>query len=110
MNLFVGFVRNSPDKDEYIDDSGIGFVTHVPMKPKGPLNVGIGSSRRSFVSSKAPKPPIVNLEDVEFVREVERVEEEIKGGSAFGKEPTLSGSSLGEDYVVDEVDDRDVRP
>ncbi|KAH0862102.1 hypothetical protein HID58_079313 [Brassica napus] len=110
MNLFVGFVRNSPDKDEYIDDSGMGFVTPIPMKPKGPLNVGIGSSRRSFVSSKAPKPPIVNLEDVEFVREVERVEEEIKGGSAFGKEPTLSGSSLGEDYVVDEVDDRDVRP
>ncbi|KAH0877926.1 hypothetical protein HID58_065320 [Brassica napus] len=91
MNLFVRFERNVTfsEKDN-VDDSGMGFVTLVAFGPKSSSKLG---------------------SDVEFLSEVERVEEVIKGGSKCGKEEALSQSSVGEEeIVVEEVDELDMRP
>ncbi|KAL0847258.1 hypothetical protein Bca101_020504 [Brassica carinata] len=121
MNLFVRFDRKVVD-NEYIDDSGMGFVTPLTLKPNVTSYMSSGSLNRGFLRRHVPKetpkeaPKVslkaraVNLEDVEFVREVERVEEVIKDGSEVGKEGDESGSSVGEEKVMDAVDDRDVRP
>lgn len=130
MNLFVRFERKSSENTDYIDDSGMGFVTPASAKKRASPNVcsgssrignfsgngfvtpasskpsafsnaGSGSSRSGFVSTETAEDPVVNLEDVEFVREVERVEEEIKDGNLSTKE-----GALGED----DVDDIDVTP
>ncbi|KAF3532012.1 hypothetical protein DY000_02042190 [Brassica cretica] len=61
---------------------------------------------RKEAPEKTPNARVVNLEEVEFVREVERVEEVINCGSAFRQEEVLGGSNVGEDAV----DERDVRP
>ncbi|KAH0904068.1 hypothetical protein HID58_043571 [Brassica napus] len=61
---------------------------------------------RKEAPEKTPNARVVNLEEVEFVREVERVEEVINRGSAFRQEKVLGGSNVGEDAV----DERDVRP
>nr|VDD50704.1 unnamed protein product [Brassica oleracea] len=93
------------------------FVTPETCKPK----VSSGSSSHCFgtregprdapkeTPEKAPNARVVNLEEVEFVREVERVEEVINCGSAFRQEEVLSGNNVGED-AVNAVDERDVRP
>ncbi|KAH0903102.1 hypothetical protein HID58_042605, partial [Brassica napus] len=93
------------------------FVTPETCKPK----VSSGSSSHCFgtregprdapkeAPEKAPNARVVNLEEVEFVREVERVEEVINCGSAFRQEEVLSGNNVGED-AVNAVDERDVRP
>ncbi|KAF3602618.1 hypothetical protein F2Q69_00035823 [Brassica cretica] len=93
------------------------FVTPETCKPK----VSSGSSSHCFgtregprdspkeAPEKAPNVRVVNLEEVEFVREVERVEEVNNCGSAFRQEEVLSGSNVGED-AVNAVDERDVRP
>ncbi|KAH0869118.1 hypothetical protein HID58_076140, partial [Brassica napus] len=153
MNLFVRFERSSTDND-FVDDSGMGFVTPVTCKPKlsscttrkstafvwpatSKLSscstqkkalfvtpetckpkVSSASSSHCFGTTEGPrdarkespeKTPnvrVVNLEEMEFVREVERVEEVINCGSAFRQEEVLGGSNVGEDAV----DERDVRP
>ncbi|KAL0835996.1 hypothetical protein Bca101_087885 [Brassica carinata] len=91
------------------------FVTPETCKPK----VSSGSSSHCFgtregpkdspkeAPEKAPNVRVVNLEEVEFVREVERVEEVNNCGSAFRQEEVLSGSNVGED-AVNAVDERDV--
>ena len=96
MNLFVRFEIGCTN-NKFIDDLGMSFVTLATCKPTGTSNVSYGSSRRGFLSREAPKnvqkearkevpkARVVNLEDVEFVREVERVEEEMKDGSAVGE-------------------------
>ncbi|WZZ58091.1 hypothetical protein YC2023_058198 [Brassica napus] len=101
MNLFVRFERNVTfsEKDN-VDDSGMGFVTLVAFGPKSSSKLGSGTSNGGYVST-----------DVEFLSEVERVEEVIKGGSKCGKEEALSQSSVGEEeIVVEEVDELDMRP
>ena len=157
MNLFVRFERSSTEND-FVDDSGMGFVTPATCKPKGSSKLSSCATRKTqtfvwpatsklssystqkkapFVTPESCKPKVssgssshcigttegprdarkeapeetpnarvVNLEEVEFVREVERVEEVINCGSAFRQEEVLSGSNVGEDAV----DDRDVRP
>ncbi|CAG7886852.1 unnamed protein product [Brassica rapa] len=151
--------------DDFVDDSGMGFVTPLTCKPKGTSKlsscaskkntpfvwsatskwsscstqkeapfvtaedcnpkVSGGSSSHCFVTRegptdapeeapeearrKIPTSRVVNGEDVEFVREVERVEEVINCGSVFRHEEVLSGKNVLED-AVDEVDERDVRP
>ncbi|KAH0892562.1 hypothetical protein HID58_054991, partial [Brassica napus] len=163
MNLFVKFERTS--SDDFVDDSGMGFVTPLTCKPKGTSKLSYcaskkntpfvwsatskwsscstqketpfvtaedcnpkvsgGSSSHCFVTRegptdapeeapeeariKIPTSRVVNGEDVEFVREVERVEEVINCGSVFRHEEVLSGKNVLED-AVDEVDERDVRP
>ncbi|CAN7048957.1 unnamed protein product [Brassica oleracea var. botrytis] len=149
--------RSSTDND-FVDDSGMGFVTPATCKPKGSSKLSSCTTRKSqtfvwpatsklsscsnqkkapFVTPETCKPKVssgssshcigttegprdaqkeapevtpnarvVNLEEVEFVREVERVEEVINCESAFRQEEVLSGSNVGEDAV----DDRDVRP
>ncbi|KAL0875885.1 hypothetical protein Bca101_025590 [Brassica carinata] len=105
-----GFVPKEVPKD----DSGMGFVTPGSIKQKRTATVDYGLSRRGSVPKEVSKAPVVNLEDVEFVREVERVEKEINDVSSVGKEEALSGSSLGVEEetndVVYEVDEREVRP
>lgn len=143
MNLFVRFERKSSENTDYIDDSGMGFVTPASAKKRASPNVcsgssrignfsgngfvtpasskpsafsnaGSGSSRSGFVSTETAEDPVVNLEDVEFVREVERVEEEIKDGNLSTKEGALGEDDVDDIDVTprvdDEVDVRDVRP
>lgn len=143
MSLFVRFVRKTKE-EEAIDDSGMGFVTpgsfrlnacsrtsSGSVRRGSAMDVGSGSFRAFNVSRLGQKAPVVNLEDVEFVREVERAEEELMGGSASRKEEDLSSSGKGEAFSgsrkeealsgfssgeeevgnqVHEVDERDVRP
>lgn len=143
MNLFVRFERKSSENTDYIDDSGMGFVTPASAKKRASPNVcsgssrignfsgngfvtpasskpsafsnaGSGSSRSGFVSTETAEDPVVNLEDVEFVREVERVEEEIKDGNLSTKEGALGEDDVDDIDVTPRVDDevyvRDVRP
>lgn len=112
MNLFVRFERNVTfsEKDN-VDDSGMGFVTPVAFGPKSSSKLGSGTSNGGYVSTGASKSNIVDLQDVEFLSEVDRVEEVIKGGIEGGKGEALSQSSVGEEEtVVEEVDELDVRP
>ncbi|KAH0856808.1 hypothetical protein HID58_085069 [Brassica napus] len=112
MNLFVRFERNMTfsEKDN-VDDSGMGFVTPVAFGPKSSSKLGSGTSNGGYISTGASKSNIIDLQDVEFLSEVERVEEVIKGGSEGGKGEALSQSSVGEEEtVVEEVDELDVRP
>ncbi|KAF3515082.1 hypothetical protein F2Q69_00004979 [Brassica cretica] len=127
MNLFVKFERTS--FDDFVDDSGMGFWSSCSTQKEAPFvtaedcnpKVSGGSSSHCFVTRegptdapeeariKIPTSRVVNGEDVEFVREVERVEEVINCGSVFRHEEVLSGKNVLED-AVDEVDERDVRP
>lgn len=125
MNLFVRFERKTTE-DETVDDSGMGFVTPASLRtttssrpvfgslrPGFMSSVGSGSMSSGRLSRETQKVPVVNLEDVEFVREVERAEEELNQGRSTRKGEALSGNSVGDDDgapLEAEVDERDVRP
>ncbi|CAH8327495.1 unnamed protein product [Eruca vesicaria subsp. sativa] len=112
------FERNSREQLHEFDIEEDVFVAALSYWPPTSLEIKTGirtplvlltSEERYAVS----KPQVVNLEDVEFIREVERVEEEINDESSHRKETDGSGSSAGEDDVVGEVDvvdERDIRP
>ncbi|XP_056846882.1 uncharacterized protein LOC130497765 isoform X2 [Raphanus sativus] len=100
---------------------GFGSAPGSRSLGSGSVSRALGTMSRGFGPRTASSgkttlevpPPVVNLEDVEFVKEVERAEEEIKERNDYRKEETLGGSVVFEDdvgKVVSEVDDRDVRP
>lgn len=62
-----------------------------------------GTVARGSTSLDAP-PPAVNLEDVEFIHDVEKVEAAMKKRNASGKEKAFPGSGVVEDEVVKEID------
>ncbi|KAJ4882121.1 Uncharacterized protein Rs2_39176 [Raphanus sativus] len=102
MNLFAHFTENPPVVDsEFVDDSGLGFVTPDVAK------FSTGSSKRSYVSSAASKTKVINLvEDEEFVREIERVEKDvISGVTVRGESSVLSSGGNDEgDVLLDEIE------
>ncbi|KAF8087026.1 hypothetical protein N665_0602s0009 [Sinapis alba] len=91
MNLFARFEIYIVDT-KVVDDSRMEFVS--PIKGKGipwPDN-GNGSTKVGYVLPAASKTRVVNLEDDEFVREVEKVEEKIRSESFRG------GTSKADEY------------
>ena len=113
MNLFAKFEKvEKQEGSEHIDDSGMGFVTPARVIRKESF-VGSGVSKEACASTGVSKADVVNLEDEEFVRAVEKVEETIKSRSRQKRESEQGSGSQSSGGTVDcsgDVDERDIRP
>lgn len=113
MNLFAKFEKVEKQKgSDHIDDSGMGCVTPAKIIRKESF-VGSGVSKEACASTGVSKVDVVNLEDEEFVREVEKVEEKIKSRSKQKRESEQGRGSQSSGGTVDgsgDVDESDIRP
>lgn len=115
MNLFAKFEKFEKEEgNEYIDDSGMGFVTpSTAVRRKEAYAGSRVSSKEGRASTGVSKVDVVNLEDEEFFREVEKVEETIKARSSLKREFDQGSGSQSSGGTVDglrDVDERDIRP
>lgn len=133
MNLFVRFEKLLVEED-IIDDSGMGFVTPAGYKRNSTYSAprfnqknttpGFSGfnrkmfstsetsvSKRRCVNEEAKDDTAVNLDDVEFVMEAEKLEEELKGGRRVSEEGDVEGGVEGEEAVtVEDIDEIDISP
>ncbi|KAF3508824.1 hypothetical protein F2Q69_00008638 [Brassica cretica] len=113
MNLFAKFEKvEKQEGSEHIDDSGMGFVTPARVIRKESF-VGSGVSKEACASTGVSKLDVVNHEDEEFVRAVEKVEETIKSRSRQKRDSEQGSRSQSLEGTVDgsgDVDERDIRP
>ncbi|KAL0710612.1 hypothetical protein Bca4012_017590 [Brassica carinata] len=110
MNLFATLERLGEGDMEADCGVGVGFDTPVGDQ-KRPVSGWEGKGR--YVSSVGSKTNFINLEDVEFVKEVEKFEERMKSASNPTGVGDVSGCSEGVDSDYsgpEEIDERDVRP
>lgn len=128
MNLFVQFEKGPAlVADDHIDDSGMGFVTPGTLKAKGTSSApprykqstsrsGISCLQQDKFGTCGPtvskrrcvsEAPAVNLDDVNFVLEAEKMEAELEFSDTLIEEDLVS---LEDEVPIEEVDDRDVRP
>ncbi|KAG2306112.1 hypothetical protein Bca52824_025860 [Brassica carinata] len=112
MNLFATISPRAKIVDtNIVDDFGLGFVSPEAAR------FSSGSSKKRYVSSAASKTKVVNLlDDEDFVREVEKVEEELSGGrQKTGSSVFTDGDGLSQETetcgAVDvELDELQLRP
>lgn len=111
MNLFARFEAVTVESAvEFVDDTGMGFVTPGVNKNRS----ASGVRKRPSVSSAASKTKIINLEEEEFIREFVAAEEKLKsdsvrGGSRYDEDSGVSFNEGGSEphQVFEELD---VRP
>ncbi|KAG5375032.1 hypothetical protein IGI04_039628, partial [Brassica rapa subsp. trilocularis] len=120
MNLFARFeaLKKVVDTD-VVDDSCMGFVSPEAAKFLSPDTAKFrnGSSKKGFWPSAASKTKVINLaDDVDFVREVEKVEEKLMGESHEGEsskdvgESSYSAETETEGTLEEDVEEIEVRP
>ena len=120
MNLFARFeaLKKVVDTD-VVDDSGMGFVSPEAAKFLSPDTAKFrnGSSKKGFWPSAASKTKVINLaDDVDFVREVEKVEEKLMGERHEGEsskdvgESSYTADTETEGTLEEDVEEIEVRP
>ncbi|KAF2609187.1 hypothetical protein F2Q68_00045500 [Brassica cretica] len=112
MNLFARFEAKHQFVDtDVVDDSGMGFVSPDAVK------FSSRSSRKGYVSSSASKTKVINLaDDVDFVQEVEKVEEKLMGESHEGEsikdvaDSCFSAGTEAEGTLEEDLEEIEARP
>lgn len=111
LNLFANFdVAQGGSHRSRQDDRGDEFRTPAQAMKRKMFDEGWSSGKGGYVSSAGSKANVPSVEEEELLREVEKLEENIKGKSmkSYDGEPseTIDSDLSG----PDEVDDKDVRP
>ena len=112
MNLFARFEAKHQFVDtDVVDDSGMGFVSPDAVK------FSSRSSKKGYVSSSASKTKVINLaDDVDFVQEVEKVEDKLMGESHEGEsckdvaDSCFSAGTESEGTLEEDLEEIEVRP
>ncbi|KAG5398615.1 hypothetical protein IGI04_020429 [Brassica rapa subsp. trilocularis] len=111
MNLFAKFDAFDRGNQSSRDDSRAkGYRTPAQAMKRKMFDDVWSSGKGGYVSSAASKIDNVVVEEDELLREVEKVEEKIRGESLRSNEGEPCETIDSDSSLADEVDDRDVRP
>ena len=111
MNLFAKFdVVDRGSHSSREESRGKGYRTPAQAMKRKMFDDVWSSGKGGYVSSASSKIDAVVVEEDELLREVEKVEEKIRGESMRSNEGEPSKTIDSDSSLADEVDDKDVRP
>ncbi|KAF3521160.1 hypothetical protein DY000_02058853 [Brassica cretica] len=111
MNLFANFdFAHCGSHNSQKDDKGDDIRTPARAMKRKMFDEGWSFGKGGYVSSVGSKANVSSVEEDEFLREVDKVEEHIKGESMKSNHGEPSETLDSDLSGPDKVDDRDVRP